>query len=919
MTCAPCARLSCGLWRGRYSKGIFAAAGSVPAANEVCCFCNGGQRLLIVPLHEIKPNQGCGPKAENLGRLLQAGLPVPPAVCIPGNACRQHLLRLTSAAELAELTADGLATWRRKIIDAPLAGDLLDQLQEVLASFDWDHLAVRSSASAEDLPGASFAGQHETVLGVKTVEQAAVAIRRCWASLWSDRAFEYRRHNGIEPTATDMAVIVQQLVDADVAGVIFTVNPTTGDPNCMVVEACWGLGDSLVSGRVSPDRFQLAKDSLSLLESETGRKTTRCSLDGEGGSRQEPVPAERQELVSLNMDQILDLARLGRDIERLFDGPQDIEFAVKDDRLQVLQARPVTVVAAPPAESADGRRQIWTNANTGEVMPDVVCPFTWSFVDELVRALIGSFVKRVGMDLGDAPLIGRIGGRLYFNLNTIRVCLRHAPGGGEERLAEIFGGRQDDPGLQQVLNLKEEDLPDLKFSWPRFLCALPALLWHFVTFTSKREREVVAHFRVPVDRETELDVDAMTPRELVHAVEGAKDHLIRAMPLVSSIAVAIAYAPLLYDFCRLFLKPDGEAVAGRLLAGVGNNAHAKAGVALWQLAQCARNDRDVRAAVAAAAEFEPLREKLKEVPAGADWLQQWDAFMRDHGHHCRGEIEVHNPRWREQPDYILQQVQSYLKAGEDEDFLQRYEQVARRREAALAAARKRFRDPFRRWALSFIAGRAQQCSVVRENLKNQLVRRLAAVRRLLLALGRKLTAAGQLNDPDEVFFMTGDELRAVAAGGETPDGEIATRLAEYNADRELTPPPVVVGVFDASMCVDEDVDPDHKLAGLAIMPGRVEGKARVILRAGDDQVLPGEILVAPFTDPGWTPYFLNAAAIVMDQGGLLSHGAIVAREYGIPAVVNVGPATRLIKTGDTILVDADHGVVTILDTESRGG
>jgi pyruvate,water dikinase len=291
--------------------------------------------------------------------------------------------------------------------------------------------------------------------------------------------------------------------------------------------------------------------------------------------------------------------------------------------------------------------------------------------------------------------------------------------------------------------------------------------------------------------------------------------------------------------------------------------------------------------------------------------------MKAHGHHCRGEIELYNRRWSETPDYILGLIRSYLGSMGKANPLENHKRIAAEREQLAQSCRRKLTNPVKRAVFNYLLVRAQYGSAFRENIKSELIKLMASMRSILLELGRKLAARSLIADSDDVFFLKLEELGPLTRNQSKVNIKeiIAARRAEYKKWQAISPPNLIIGKFDPDRYVPEEVNANvQQLKGMAVSPGVVSGKARVILRADDnEQVQAGEILVAPFTDPGWTPYFIPAAGIVMDQGGLLSHGAIIAREYGIPAVVNVGNATKIIKTGQTIRVDGDRGVVRILE------
>jgi pyruvate,water dikinase len=355
------------------------------------------------------------------------------------------------------------------------------------------------------------------------------------------------------------------------------------------------------------------------------------------------------------------------------------------------------------------------------------------------------------------------------------------------------------------------------------------------------------------------------------------------------------------------------------MAGMDEMDSVRAGLDLWCLAVKVREFPEVEEVIVSSDNWLIVREKIVGVPGGDQFLHNWDEFMMEHGHHCYGEMEMFNPRWCETPNYILFLVRGYITGGDEADPIEKRHDRAQQRKQLVQQSRERLINPIKRFIFNYFLDRAMRGAALRENWKSEGVRYMTLFRRSLMELDQRLNNRGVLENQDDIFFLKLEELEPVAQNKADFDFKkiIVQRRAEYEKNKSVTPPKVVIGKFDHDDYTPDAVDTNAEvLNGLAVSSGVVTGKARVILRADtDEQVLPGEILVAPFTDPGWTPCFVPAAAIVMDQGGLLSqlsHGSIIAREYGIPAVVNVGPATKIIKTGQTIQVDANRGVVRIL-------
>jgi pyruvate,water dikinase len=407
-----------------------------------------------------------------------------------------------------------------------------------------------------------------------------------------------------------------------------------------------------------------------------------------------------------------------------------------------------------------------------------------------------------------------------------------------------------------------------------------------------------------------LDIDATGTDELARMVADSLRDNLKEMNLLFLLPGGLAIG-LFQKVCQRWLGDEDLTSAYKLMAAQGGIADTQAGLDLWRLTALAHDDPQTERLFLSDDIWADIRPKLSP-----QFLATWDQFMAEHGHHCRGELEFINARWAETPDYVLDLVRNYLRAVDRIDPIQKQSRLAQEVAELAEQCRQKLNSRIKRRIFNWSLKRTQKVARDRENWKNEAVRLVAAFRRILLALGTRLQEKGTLAHRDDIFFLEIPEVQPVVSGIADFDVAecIATRRAEYERNCTFTPPPVVVGRFDPDKHVAPQVDTDVEIfRGIAVSPGVVTGPARVILRTDDDQhVQAGEILVAPFTDPAWTPYFLPAAGVVMDMGGILSHGAIIAREYGIPAVVNVGLASKIIKTGQQICVDADRGTVTIL-------
>ncbi|MCU0916013.1 MAG: PEP-utilizing enzyme [Planctomycetes bacterium] len=845
--------------------------------------------------------QSIGPKAVSLCTLRRLGQKVPPCFFLTTAAFRAHLdqngLRARMAARLKELPSQpeeipgAIERIRQRILRVPLPDSVREQVAAAYDRLGAAVVAVRSSANAEDLPGHSFAGQYETILNVRSLEACLEAVQRCWASLWTLRAYEYRRRNGIDHRQVEMAVIVQQQIEPDAAGVAFSVDPVTGSRSRIVIESCRGLGEALVSGQVQPDRILLRKKNLALI-------------------RQHLAASEP----CLGLKSARRLARGVRRIEERLGGPQDVEWALRDGTLWFLQARPITALPEPKAWED---RQVWTNLNLGEVAPDVMTPMTYSIIMLMFEPLFVPVFRLVGADVRRHPPAGLVAGRVYFNINTGLAAAR--PFAAPDRLAamnHVFGGEQNRSFERGQFDICEEDLPDVGFRWPRYILSWPGLIRSLIAHRPSKNEAFKAAFKTRNDAVARFDSTAATTAELTRMVtqtlhENMKDcELLYLWP--GSVASFIFQRA-----CRNWLRDADQAVGFRLLTAQGGMADTEAAHDLWRLAALAHEDAGTETILLEDGAWESIHPRLAATDHGRRFLDAWDRFMTTHGQHCHCELEFFSPRWSEMPDYVLGLMRGYLRALDRADPLEKHRQLAAERERLTEQCRRRLPNPVKRWVFTWSLRATQNLTRDRENWKNEAVRLFAGFRRIFLELGERLRQQGILAAREDIFFLDIAEVEPVVQGraGFDVKQRIAQRRAEYEWNMAQTPPPVVVGRYDPQKHRASQVDTNTRvLKGIAVSPGTATGKARVITQPNNGQhVEPGEILVAPVTNPAWTPYFLPAAGAVMDMGGILSHGAIIAREYGLPAVVNVGPASQIIRTGQTLRVDGDQGTVTILD------
>ena len=794
-----------------------------------------------------------GGKAANLGELLRAGFDVPPGFVVTTEAYHAR-------------NPDGS-------VPAVLADEIRQAWRE-LTGGTGAAVAVRSSATAEDLAEASFAGQQETYLDVPDEDAVVAAVADCWASLFSERAVAYRREHAVAEDGLGIAVVVQVMVAAEAAGVMFTANPVNGQRRQVLVTATPGLGEAVVAGTVNPDSFVVDRDAGRVLSAASGE-------DGDA------VPA------TLTDAQVIELARLGEAIEAHFGVPQDIEWALDATGFRVLQARPITALPEPVADVADEwpsePGNMYFRASIIEQLPNPLTPLFADLMAEAVPASLQALMEDLMSTIGAAP--GRLG--------TLDIGFPTVNGYAFYRYAKSTMSRVT-------------------------AVALPAVRLIYGNggsfFLQRWRREALPAYRAVVRRWSERDLAQVRSSDLVAGVAELLAAGCRYYTHVQTVMPVCGAAELSWQALRAGLIGVRREPAEVYLLGF-DSMPLQAEKELWQLGQWVLADPSLAAALS-----DPVKDPLGEPPAAVtptvwqEWRQRFDAYLAEFGHTVY-DLDFVNPVPADDPAPILQALR-FVLSGDAVDPFARQERLSRERERATSELLGAL-DPLRRRAAAATLRWTQSVVPAREDALAAIGLAWPAMRRLLGELGRRRAADGLLGEPSDVFWLTRAEAEQLA-GGEFLVGladRIAERQALHRGQTLLRPPqylPVnkMMALWDRFLPARVDGGSGNVLKGNAGSGGVVTGPARVIGGPSDfGEFVPGEILVADITTPAYTPLFAVAGAVVTNIGGVLSHGSIVAREYGIPAVLGTGSATHRIRTGDTITVDGGRGEVRLEGAE----
>jgi len=875
---------------------------------------------LLRPIDAILPRSArhFGGKVRNLAVLARAGFPVPMAYALSCEAAEQAYsvglppeLQPSTLFKASVCPDEALSEARERALALELDPALCQALSAAFAEMrkaGVESLAVRSSSTAEDQQAASAAGLHTTRLNVTTDAQLFAAVRECWASVFSPRVFSYLNALGLE-SAGSLGLVIQALVPADVAGVLFTANPLTLNATEMVINAAYGLGHLVADGRVSPDTYYIDKTSGFLRDRVVGEKRWRGTPAADGGVEIQAVAEPLAARQALDEHALSRLTDLGRRIERHFGDARDVEWALLGDALYVLQARPIVQRMATPQRRRKTKNErsltaepgvVWSNVNVGEALPGVATPLTWSvlsaFSDLGFRrafAALGCTVPR------RANLVGNFRGRIYLNLTELSQIASQVPGLRPQNVLPLGGGSE----IERLERGRRDASPI------GFLSRLPLTAARFARENlglRGRIERFEPGFRAECLRVRSLDLRVLSSLALDETLSDAEQLLNEAGGLLLTAygGLLAALVPLSATL-RAARGAEGAAKLQRdLLSSLEDVESAHPARELLHIAELVAVEPAVRDVIVNGSR-ELQVDALPPGPARDAVL----AFQGRFGHRGIREAELSEPRWREDPTLIFDAIRLHLRALPDG-----VPSAIARGKALRAEGERALRElglPSRAAVLALLAV-VRNAMRQRERLRDHVVQVLDLMRLLSCDASRRMAIREQDIGPDAAFFLSLQELHAFLRGElRTVRPLVQMRRAAYERDRTLPDPPDTFVDYPppaVALASSRDV-----LEGLPASSGQVQGKARVLTSTREIGGLePGEILIVPAADVGWSPLFLAAGGLATDLGGPLSHACVVAREYGIPAVVNLREATRTVKTGDRVLLDGDAGRLQVL-------
>ena len=868
---------------------------------------------LIVHLKDVDRTQVAlvGGKCANLGELLQMeGIHVPPGFCITTEVYRKitgdceefksllsQLMLLTSHDKKAikEITS----RMRTVIEEIPIPLDIAEEITRNLNQPGEEFAyAVRSSATFEDLPTASFAGQQDSYLNITGSKQVLKYVSKCWASLFTERAVYYRLQNEFDHAKVYSSVIIQQMLSPDVAGIMFTADPITSNRKILSIDASFGLGEALVSGLVNADNFKVCNGTIT--DKTISDKNLAIYPVHGGGTKQGRIEAERRFRQSLTDEQVLDLESIGRKIENHFGSPQDIEWCLVGDKFYVVQSRPITTLFPIP-KASDNENHVYLSVGHQQMMTDAMKPLGLSF-----------------WLLTTPAHMRTAGGRLFADVTQML-----ASPDTRYTIVETLG--RFDPLMKDALTTIIER--------GNFIPSLPGDDNRLSTVNASKSPSLPNY-------EALNQYDPMIVRELVDKSEASIEVLKKTIGTKSG--------PALFDFILEDIREFKTALSdpksfGVIMTGMNaavwlnekmmewlseknaadvlsqsspGNVTSEMGLALLHVADVIRPYPDVINYLRSTKD-DNLLKKLLIFQGGRESRDAIEGYLAKYGMRCSGEIDITKPRWIEKPITLVPMILNNIKNFPPNSGKQKFEQ-------GLQQALQKEQELILR--LKALPGGDQKASETkrmielvrnysgyREYPKYTIVSRYLVYKQALLKEAEKLVQANILHDKEDVFYLSFEEMCEAVKANEVNYKVINERKDDYKLHEKLTPPRVMTsdGELVTGAYKRENL-PRGAIAGLAVSSGIIEGRARVILNLEDADLDERDILVTPFTDPSWTPLFVSAKGLVTEVGGLMTHGAVIAREYGLPAVVGVDRATTLIKDGQMIRVNGTDGYVEIL-------
>ncbi|MBM7553907.1 phosphoenolpyruvate synthase [Thalassobacillus pellis] len=852
-----------------------------------------------------------GGKGLRLGELSKLkGIQVPEGFCVTTvgfqravtqNRTFQDLLdQLTKLrAEDRDQIGEVSRKIRQFIMNVEIPSDVGKEVAHYLSTFGDKHAyAVRSSATAEDLPHASFAGQQDTYLNIIGIEEILRHISKCWASLFTDRAVIYRMKNGFDHSRVYLSVIVQKMVFPKASGILFTADPITSNRKLLSIDASFGLGEALVSGLVSADNYKVREEKI--VAKKISTKQVAIYGQKEGGTVTQKIAPDQQNSQTLTDRQILQLARIGSQIEAYFGCPQDMEWCFADDTFYIVQSRPITTLYPIP-ETGDQENRVFISVGHQQMMTDPIKPLGLSFFLLTTNAPMYTAGGRLFVDCTPSLSSPVLRERLLTTIGQSEPLIKDALMTIIERENFIKQLPHDENDHAQ-----KENNRDTTESFLEQFENDPTI----VTDLIKRNQTSIEELKQAIQMKSGPEVMSFIQQDIQQLKKMLFDP--QNMQVIKAAMDASSWIN------EKMNKWLGEKNAADTLSqSVPNNITSEMGLALLDVADVIRPYPEI-VDYLQHVDKETFLDELVEYEGGQESKDAIDAYLNTYGMRCAGEIDITKARWSEKPTKLLSTLLHNIKEMEPNSGKRKFEQgrqEAMQKEQELVERLKQLPDGHQK-----VRETKRMISIIRnfigyrEYPKYGMINRYFLYKQALLKEAKQLVQAGVIDEKEDIYYLTFEELYEVIRTNKMDNEIISTRKDEYQLFEKLTPPRVMTsdGEIITGKYKRENL-PADAIVGLPVSSGVIEGRARVIRNMEDADLEDGDILVTVFTDPGWTPLFVSIKGLVTEIGGLMTHGAVIAREYGLPAVIGVENATERIKDGQHIRVHGTDGYIEILE------
>ncbi|SET35043.1 phosphoenolpyruvate synthase [Natronincola peptidivorans] len=855
-----------------------------------------------------------GGKGANLGELSRIeGIRVPEGFCITTEAYKRiidnneefnalldqlSVLKLEDRGKIAEISGK-----IRKVIEEIV---IPEEIALVITGYvstlgEENAYAVRSSATAEDLPTASFAGQQDTYLNIIGKEAILQHVSKCWASLFTERAITYRIQNDFDHRKVYLSVVIQRMILPEAAGILFTADPVNSNRKVLSIDASFGIGEALVSGIVNADIYKVREGSI--IDKKIPTKKLGIYALKEGGTEEREIVGDQQNKQTLTDDQILELEQMGRKIEAHFGYPQDIEWCLYEGEFYIVQSRPITTIYPIP-EVKDGKNHVYISYGHRQMMTDAMKPLGLTFFQMFFRRFGGVVVEEAG-------------GRMFMDVShELRSQIKAKILLGSIAKVDILM----ENALRNVMKRKDfiKSLPSGK-SMMSAGSGIGGGLMDAIKFYSKNDPSIVTNLIAKSEdrlHKREEIMSHLSGSDLFDFIDKDMDEFKKAVTNGYGAYFVAMYAS---DWLNKRMeKWLGEKnVADTLSQSVKNNVTSEMGLELLDVADVARQYPEVMEYFTHAND-ETFFQDLSKLMGGKEVSEVMESYLKKYGMRCTGETDISRPRWNEKPTTLIAAIMGYVKnfqTGEhkrkfEKDFAEAQgmaENLLSRLENLPGGKKKTQKIEKMISVLRNFAG-------YREYNKYMLVWYFWIIKQSFLREADKLVKQGSIQDREDIYFLTYDEFKEAVQSGGVDYDRISKRKEEHAYNEKLSPPRVITS--EGEVIFGEYTKgniPKDALAGVAVSSGIIEGRARVLTKIDDAHIEKGDILVATYTDPSWTPLFVSVSGLVTEIGGMMTHGAVVAREYGMPAVAGVDNATKLIKDGQRIRINGNEGYIEILD------